>query len=506
MNKIGVLGGTFDPIHIGHLMLADQAALAFGLSKVLFVPSGRPPHKDTNKITPIVHRFEMVRLAIEGASANCENGAACNVGADSNGSGANCGGSLFEASEIECDMAETNFTYITLGKLRGIYGLDSELHYIIGSDVLYYITKFINFQEIFDSCVIVAATRPGEYLKQTELIVGELTRLYDARIVLMQFPEIAISSSLIREKISCGGSARFMTPDSVINYIMSNDLYTKPEETVIPGYWESIPEPAHASAAAAAADVDAYAEAAEAAEATTVIAEIPIAAKDTSSAVQCARRCSNKLIIRPGHDNSTGIKAIKRMMAERLSVKRYRHTIGVMEIAVGLAESLGVDRDIAAVAALLHDNMREAPLDSLIKVCIAGAVPVTEIELGAILVLHARAGAIEAGNFFDADSETKADILGAIASHTTGREDMGLLAKIIFLADAIEPGRKYATAREARRMLKSAGGGKINVERLDTTILYLLEKQIEHIEATGRALHPDTVLALDWLKKTRRPS
>ena len=457
MEKIGVLGGTFDPVHIGHLMLADQAASSFGLSKVLFIPSGAPPHKDALKISAAVHRMEMVRLAIMD-----------NV--------------QYEASDIECGDDSVSYTYKTLEALNDIYGRGAALYYIIGSDVLRYITKFRNCKRVFGSCVLLATTRPGGNQKETEAIACELVRLYGARIELMKFPEIGISSSLIRSKISNGESVRYMLPGPVIDYIGKNNLYTIGEETSIPGYWESIPEP-HVGGAPVI---------------EVSVIDAPI--------MDATRRCGR------GGQDVFDCDKIKRMMASKLSIKRFRHSLGVAKIATRLAGCLGADQVSAETAGLLHDCMRETPFDELISICEAGEVPMTEFERGAPVILHAAAGAVAARKLLEGASAVagtageRADITRAIseieeaiACHTTGRGGMGLLAKIIYVADAIEPGRDYEAAREARAMLSAGDGAKIDEERLDAVALYLIEKNIEHIQKKGHSPHPDTIRARNWL-------
>ena len=426
MEKIGVIGGTFDPVHIGHLMLADQAASYCNLTKILFVPSGLPPHKDKTKITAAAHRIEMVRLAI---------------GTDD----------LYGVSTIECDNYGVSYTYITLEKFRGIYGRDAELYYIIGSDVLKYITKFRNCRQIFDSCILLAATRPGFDQKATESLAGELVDAYGARIEIFNFPEIGISSSLLRSKIAGGESVRYMLPDSVIEYIKRNGLYAVGEETVLPGYWESIPEPVEPA----------------------------------------PQSCDGG-----GRDDHTRIGRIKRIVASRLSINRFRHTLRVMETAGRLADLLGADREKAVAAGLLHDCMREVPFEELINICESGGLRVTEEDRLVPVVLHAPAASIEAGKLLGG---VGADITEAIACHTTGRDGMGLLAKILFVADAIEPERDYEAARVARLMLDADHANAIDEAQLNAAVLFLLEKQIEHIKENGRVIHPDTLRARNWL-------
>ena len=423
MRKIGIIGGTFDPVHIGHLMLAEQAASYFDLSKVIFVPTGLPPHKDRTRITPATHRIEMVRLAIGGNDK-------------------------YEISGIECDGAGVSYTYITLGTLHEIYGRDAELYYIVGSDVLQYISKFRNSEQVFESCILLATTRPGPDHKTAESLAGDLIATYGARIMLFDFPEIGISSSLLRSKIAAGESVRYMSPDSVIDYIKRNGLYTVGGETALSGYWESIPEPAES------------------------------------------------LRESGGGQARIDIMRLKRMMVTRLSINRFRHTLGVMETASRLADMIGADREKAVVAGLLHDCMREVPLEELISVCESNDISVTEMDRLAPVILHAPAAAVEADRLLGgADSE----ITEAIACHTTGRAGMGVLAKVLFVADAIEPGRDYEAAREARAMLDAADGAFIDEARLDGVVLFLLEKQIEHLKKNNRAIHPDTFQAKNWL-------
>jgi len=450
LKKIGILGGTFDPVHVGHLMLADQAASALGLSRVLFVPTGRPPHKDSRRITPAEHRIGMVRLAIEG-----------------NG--------LFEATTVECDYPGTSYTYITLGELRAQYGPDVEFYYIIGSDVLAYITKFINYRQVFDSCVFAVSARPGADRDRTEMLARELVESYGARIRLVGFPEIAISSSMLREKIARGESVRYMAPDAVIKYINEHNLYKDGGDTALPGYWDSIPPPAARGA--------------------------PIETGDAGGASN-ADNAEN-------FDYAAQIEKIRKIVKSRLRGKRFAHTLGVTEVARGLAEDLGADPDKAALAGLLHDCMRERTNDELAAYCEENGVPASDAEKMSPAVLHARAGAREAEALLGyADHE----IEEAIACHTTGREGMGLLAKIIFAADAVEPGREYEASKKARAMLGISSGARNkkqtekkhgavagNTRALDDAILFILENQIKHIVDTGLPLHPDTVLARNWM-------
>jgi nicotinate-nucleotide adenylyltransferase len=454
VDKIGVLGGTFDPVHIGHLMLAEHAAEAFNLARVLFLPSGLPPHKDAGKITSAAHRAEMVRLAI-------------------------CGNDNFEVSNAECDNPGVSYTYSTLETLRLLYGESSELYYIIGADVLNYITKFRNYRRVFNSCTLIASTRPGDDHKRTEALAGKLAEAYNARIELLKFPEIAISSSYIRARIAGGGDVRYMLPDPVIEYIIRNGLYRTVEETALPGYWESIPEPEPEIEREPVLETDRMPEFAQFRSKTMGNARVE--EKDKCEIT------GNELI---------DVIRIKNIAKSMLSPDRFKHTLGVMETAVALAARFGADQYEAAAAGLLHDCMREAPVEELLAICESGGIMIDARDLKTAAILHAPAGSIMAKRIL---GTAGIDISEAIAGHTTGRAGMGLLAKILFAADAVEPGRDYDTALIARSMLGGAGGDENDLRKLDATVLFLLEKQMEHIAATGRALHQDTVLARDWM-------
>ena len=485
MKKIGVLGGTFDPVHIGHLILAEQTTAFFGFSKTLFVPSGNPPHKDVSRITPTAHRVNMIKLAIDGNPH-------------------------FEASDAECDETRVSYTYDTLNALQSIYGADTTLYYIIGSDVLKYITRFINYQQVIDSCVLVASTRPGEDLVKTEALAEELKNSFDARIELFKFPEIEISSSLIREKISRGESVRYMIPDAVIDYIGKHGLYKTGEGTAVPGYWESIPTPRVGEPRHTAVD-----DAARRSHATG--ARHTIAGTRQATAI-----------------GDVDIEAVKRLAESQMSARRYSHSLRVMELSVEMARIFGADPVKAALAGLLHDYMREAPFDELISVCESGGIAVNDYELYAPVILHAPASAVQAetilGGFGCCRGDID-DISKAIKYHTTGCADMGLPEKILFVADAIEPGREHETARIAREMLNrvikhnqsagvktltvlpheyaraggtdpESGGDKLNAGALDNILLYILERDIEYIIKDARPLlHPDTVHARNRLAK-----
>ena len=200
--RIGVLGGTFDPIHVGHLMLADQAVHQEDLAKILFVPSYRPPHKAEGSFSAIEDRIEMIRLAISGHDR-------------------------FELSTIERLIPGKGYTYQTLGLLKKEYKPDDEFCFLVGSDVLEDLVNFMNAETLLRSCTFICAVRPGDNHGTILELANHLTREYSADVRLIRFFEIGISSTLIRDKIDAGESVRYLLPDSVLDFITKRQLYRR---------------------------------------------------------------------------------------------------------------------------------------------------------------------------------------------------------------------------------------------------------------------------------------
>lgn len=198
--RIGISGGTFNPIHIGHLIIAEMVRDRFGLDKVLFIPSGMPPHKNLGSVLCAEKRFDMVRRAV----ANNPH---------------------FIESRIEIDRGGYTYTVDTLKKLREIYGNDTSLYYIIGADVLNDLLTWKSFEEVFKICEFIAVLRPGNDVQAFNKQMEYLKNAYSARIHFIETPLIEISSTEIRERIKEGRSIKYLVPESVEEYIESNGLY-----------------------------------------------------------------------------------------------------------------------------------------------------------------------------------------------------------------------------------------------------------------------------------------
>lgn len=197
--KIGIMGGTFNPIHYGHLILAQEALEQCDLDKVLFIPSGKSYMKDERKIVDGIMRYEMVERAI-------------------------CGNDKFFISDIELRRAGNTYTYETLLELEVLYP-GSELFFIIGDDTLFTIESWYQPQIIFEHCTLVAAIREHADLQLLEAKRKELKDKYKASIILLKSSQIEISSTMIRDKISNRNSVQYLLPDAVRDYIKEHELY-----------------------------------------------------------------------------------------------------------------------------------------------------------------------------------------------------------------------------------------------------------------------------------------
>ncbi len=198
--KIGIMGGTFDPIHIGHLLLGEFAYEDFGLDEIWFLPNGNPPHKETEDSKKALgHRINMIQKAIEGVP-------------------------YFRLSLYEADTSRHSYTYQTMQAFNRMYP-EHEFFFILGADSLFSIEQWRYFREIFPTCTILAAMRDDKDADEMRRQIDYLTRKYRARIRLLQAPLLEISSTAIRGRASRNLGVRYMVPDSVAEYIKTNHLY-----------------------------------------------------------------------------------------------------------------------------------------------------------------------------------------------------------------------------------------------------------------------------------------
>jgi nicotinate-nucleotide adenylyltransferase len=191
--RLGIFGGTFDPIHLGHLICAEQLRQALRLDLVLFVPTCEPPHKPASEPAEPADRLEMVRLAIDGHPD-------------------------FSASEIEIARKGTSYTIDTVRHLRDAYGAEVELWLLMGQDSYREISTWKSPERIAAECFFGVARRPG-YQRETEPPVPGL------RSKFVDITSVDISSTDIRARLGDAKSIRYLVPPAVEKYIRNNSLY-----------------------------------------------------------------------------------------------------------------------------------------------------------------------------------------------------------------------------------------------------------------------------------------
>lgn len=193
--RIGIMGGVFDPIHIGHLFTAEEARIKFHLDKVIFVPCLHPTHKRNDKVTPVKHRLKMSCLATE--SNPC-----------------------FEVSKIEINRSGPSYTIDTIKEFRKIYGWDAKIFFITGADAFLEIETWYKKDDLLGMCQFVAATRLGYDL-------SKLNQYFKKVLHIMEIPALAISSTDIRYRIGNGLSIKYIVLEEVREYIYQHQLYSE---------------------------------------------------------------------------------------------------------------------------------------------------------------------------------------------------------------------------------------------------------------------------------------
>ena len=198
MKKYGIFGGSFDPIHYGHLMICEYIKEEMGLDKVIFIPTGNPPHKDLG--VSAEDRYEMVRIAI---SPNPD----------------------FEISDIETTRVNLSYTVDTIRELKKIYK-EEKLYFLIGLDSLFQLKTWKKIGDLSQEIEFVVALRPG-YIDKEEINreIDFLRENFGIRINLIKTPLYEISSTDLRDRIHEGKSLRYLIPKKVLDYIEESGFY-----------------------------------------------------------------------------------------------------------------------------------------------------------------------------------------------------------------------------------------------------------------------------------------
>lgn len=198
--NIGLMGGTFDPIHMGHLVTAEEARQQFDLDYVVFVPAGIPPHKDEQSISLPEHRYLMTSLAVM-----------------SNPS--------FFVSRIEIDKNEPTYTIDTVRHFACGKEPGPEIFFITGADAILEIFTWKDYEELLRLCTFIAVSRPGYSLDHFYDTLDRSCPDMRHRVHLLEIPALAVSSTFIRERVTLSKTIKYLTPEPVEQYIKKHGLY-----------------------------------------------------------------------------------------------------------------------------------------------------------------------------------------------------------------------------------------------------------------------------------------
>lgn len=197
------MGGTFNPIHVGHLVTAAEALSQFKLDKVVFMPAGRPPHKADRETLPPEERYLMSVIATAPNQS-------------------------FEISRLEVDRKGPSYTIETVRELGSIHGPEVELSFITGADAVWEILTWKDAEMLAELCTFIAATRPGyslEKFKKLHISPPGEKRRGRPQVFIMEIPALSISSTDIRRRVKEGRTIDYLVPESVANYIYKSGFY-----------------------------------------------------------------------------------------------------------------------------------------------------------------------------------------------------------------------------------------------------------------------------------------
>jgi len=198
--RYAIMGGTFDPIHFGHLAAAEAVKEELHCDKIIFIPSGNPPHKKKRELSDTIHRYTMTVMAVN-SNPN------------------------FEVSNIEISRNGYTYTLDTVKQLLDFYSDNVELLFITGADAILEVETWYKVEELLKLCSFVAVTRPGYDISKLEQKLEYLESKYNSSLYSIDVPGLNISSTDIRKRVKEGRSIKYLVPESIEQYIYKNKLY-----------------------------------------------------------------------------------------------------------------------------------------------------------------------------------------------------------------------------------------------------------------------------------------
>lgn len=379
--RIGIFGGSFDPVHLEHIHLAEHAIRSLALDKLIIVPAARPPHKNGKTLTIDSERLSLCRLAFEHLNK-------------------------VEVSDFEILQGGTSYTFLTCRHFKSLYKND-ELFFIVGTDMLRDFPTWKNTLDILENATLAVVAR-AEKQGWLEEERKKFRELFHKDFKLIDYQGKDVSSTKIRVRAGAGEDITQFVGEKVASYIKKRGLY----------------EIAGAKAALALEKPD-----------------------------------------------------------------RKAHSLRVAEIAAKKAVMEGVSERQAIQAALFHDCAKNLPMDSPL---LAGfeLAPFGQVPKA---VVHQFAGAYLAQTHFGINDS---EVLDAIRFHTSGKENMTTLGKIIFLADMVEEGRDFAGVETLRKLYLKKGG-------IDECLCLALEQTVWHLKEKGGEIYPLTEKAYYFYKEKK---
>ncbi len=404
--KIGILGGTFNPIHKGHIFVAREAQKKLGLDRVLVMPAGDPPHKDEITSISRSQRFALVKETLKAEE----------------------GLTFFP---YEYTHEGQGYSYIILGELKNLFPED-DLYFIIGED------SFLAFEtwvkpDVISTFVKFAIIRRNDCGGMSETDLSGLAKIYQKKyktdFIILKTDTVDCSSTELRRLLysrkglhDSEKKLKKYLPEAAYSYILEHRLYENFPVTADGGPFD--------------------------------------------------------------------FNAAYERLQKKLTPHRYRHSLGVEDTCAALAAAWNYPVRLARIAGLLHDCAKSLSDSKYFKVCEKNNIPVSAAEEKAPYLLHAKVGAVYAEKKYGVIDE---DLLEAIRVHTTGKPEMGLLDKILFVADYIEPGRDKAADLENIR--------EIAYQDLDLCCEVILKNTLDYLKKSGAEVDKTTADTYEYFRK-----
>ena len=202
VKRIGLMGGSFDPIHFGHLLAAQGAAERLRLDKVVFIPARQPPHKTYRHLANFAHRYAMVKIAIRGNPR-------------------------FDVSDVELRRGGKSYSIDTIHQLRAEYGLDSKLYFIVGADMLRDLPTWKDVKKLTKLCSFAVAVRPGYDLRDLDALKRRMGEAFvrETKRNILHIPPTGVSATEIRRRLRTERPIHYMAPEDVERHIRRHHLY-----------------------------------------------------------------------------------------------------------------------------------------------------------------------------------------------------------------------------------------------------------------------------------------